>query len=132
RWDAGAVAGLAAGLSARGLTERVIVAGFDARTLAALVAEAPELSRMATLRTLPPDVVEAARQFGVSGVIVDRREVARHPEIVEELHDAGLRIVVYTLNSDRQWGEVPDLGVDGIVTDDPVTLDAWQRDALGR
>lgn len=132
RWDAGAVAKLAAGLSARGLTERVIVAGFDARTLAALVAEAPELSRMATLRTLPPDVVEAARQFGVSGVIVDRREVARHPEIVEELHDAGLRIVVYTLNSDRQWGEVTDLGVDGIVTDDPVTLDAWQRDALGR
>lgn len=127
RWDAAAVAHLAAGLEARGLTDRVVAAGFDARTLAALVAAAPAVPRMTTLRTLPADVVDAARQFGVSGVIVDRREVIRHPEVVEQLHAEGLRIVVYTLNSDQQWGEVTDLGVDGIVTDDPFTLDAWQR-----
>ncbi|GAA3899503.1 glycerophosphodiester phosphodiesterase [Microbacterium invictum] len=132
RWDAGAVATLAAQIEVRGLSNRVVAAGFDARTLAALVAQAPELSRMATLKVIPDDIVEAAQQFGVSGVIVDRRALAKRPEVVDELHAAGLRIVVYTLNSDRQWGEVTDLGVDGIVTDDPVMLDDWQRTALGR
>ena len=40
---------------------------------------------------------------------------------------AGVRIVVYTLNSDSQWDEVTALGVDGIVTDDPGTLSTWQQ-----
>lgn len=127
RWDAADVALLAEQIAARGLSERVVAAAFDARTLAALVAEAPGLARMATLKTLPEDVVDAAEQFGVSGLIVDRRAVVAHPEIVDELHEAGLRLVVYTLNSDRQWDEVTRLGVDGIVTDDPDALHEWQR-----
>ncbi len=129
RWDVTDVAVLAEQLTARGLTDRVVAAAFDARTLAALVAQAPELARMATLKSLPDDVVDAAAQFGVSGLIVDRRAVVAHPEIVDELHAAGFRLVVYTLNSDRQWDEVTRLGVDGIVTDDPDALHEWQRRA---
>lgn len=126
RWGTDDVAELAAQLAQRDLTERVVAAGFDARTLASLVAEAPEVPRMATLKAIPDDVVDAARQFGVSGVIVERRALAQRPEVVDELHAARLRLVVYTLNSDRQWDEVTRLGVDGIVTDDPDTLYDWQ------
>ena len=44
---------------------------------------------------------------------------------------AGIRVVVYTLNSDTQWDEVTALGVDGIVTDDPATLSTWQQSVAG-
>ena len=47
------------------------------------------------------------------------------PEIVDELHAAGLRVVVYTFNKDREWRDAIDLGVDGIVTDRPERLATW-------
>ena len=87
------------------------------------------VARLAILRRLPPDVVEAARQAGVRGVVVDRKALEKDPELVDRLHRADLRVVVYTLNSDRQWDAVTGLGVDGIVTDEPALLDEWQRGA---
>ena len=71
------------------------------------------------------------RRFGVRGVVVNRKAVLARPEVVDELHAVGARVVVYTLNDDAQWDAVTSLGVDGIVTDDPATLSAWQRAAAG-
>ena len=41
------------------------------------------------------------------------------------MHDAGLGVLVYTLNSERRWSEALAYGVDGIVTDEPSDLDEW-------
>lgn len=126
-WTSAAAVSLVDDIAAHGLERRVAIASFDARTLAYVEARSSVISRLAILKKLPTDVVEAALQVGARGVVVDRRAVAARPEIVDELHAAGLRVIVYTLNTDRQWNAVTELGVDGIVTDDPGLLESWQR-----
>ena len=131
-WDAAAVESAVAELTARGLERRVAVSSFDARALAMAGAASTVLPRLFILRHLPEDVVRAATEAAVRGLIVDRRAVLERPEVVDELHAAGIRVVVYTLNSDTQWDEVTALGVDGIVTDDPATLSLWQQSVAGQ
>ena len=130
-WDAEAVAAAVAEVTSRNLERRVAVSSFDARTLGMAGSASSVLPRLFILRHLPPDVVRAATEAGVRGLIVDRGAVLERPDVVEELHAAGIRIVVYTLNSDTQWDEVTALGVDGIVTDDPATLSVWQKGVAG-
>lgn len=127
QWTADAATALVDAIVARGLEASVAVASFDARTLAHVEARSAVISRLAILRRLPADVADAAVQVGARGVVVDRRALAARPAAVDELHAAGLRVIVYTLNTDRQWGAVTELGVDGIVTDDPGLLASWQR-----
>jgi glycerophosphoryl diester phosphodiesterase len=131
-WDAAAVGAAVDDLAERDLDRRVAIASFDARTLARVAAASEVVSRMLILKHLPDDVVSAAAEAGVRGILVDRKAVLARPEVVEAVHTAGVRIIVYTLNEDTQWDEVTALGVDGIVTDDPETLFAWQNAATGR
>jgi glycerophosphoryl diester phosphodiesterase len=126
-WDAAAIESVVAEVTARKLERRIAVSSFDARTLAMAEAASTVLPRLFILRHLPEDVVRAATEASVRGLIVDRRALLDRPEVVDELHAAGIRVVVYTLNSDTQWDEVTALGVDGIVTDDPATLSTWQQ-----
>jgi len=130
-WDAAAVQAAVAEVTARNLERRVAVSSFDARTLVMAGSASSVLPRLFILKHLPPDVVRAAAEAGVRGLVVDRRAILERPEAVDELHTAGIRVVVYTLNSDTQWDEVTALGVDGIVTDDPATLSTWQQGVAG-
>ena len=131
-WDAAAVEAAVAEVTARNLERRVAVSSFDARTLAMAGAASTVLSRLFILRQLPDDVVRAATEATVRGLIIARRALLERPEVVDELHAAGIRVVVYTLNSDTQWDAVTALGVDGIVTDDPGTLSMWQQGVAGQ
>ncbi|MDW4573158.1 glycerophosphodiester phosphodiesterase family protein [Microbacterium sp. M3] len=130
-WDAAAVDAAVAAVAARGLERRIVFASFDARTLALAAAGSKVLSRLLILKQVPSDVVSAVAEAGARGVVVNRKAVLARPEIVDELHDAGARVVVYTLNDDDQWDAVTALGVDGIVTDDPHTLSEWQSAYAG-
>jgi glycerophosphoryl diester phosphodiesterase len=131
-WDAAAVAAAVTEVAARNLERRVAISSFDARTLAMAASASPVVPRLFILKRLPPDVVRAATEAGVRGLVVSRGAVLERPEVVDELHAAGIRVVVYTLNSDTQWDEVTALGVDGIVTDDPATLSVWQKGVAGQ
>jgi glycerophosphoryl diester phosphodiesterase len=130
-WDAAAVAAVVAEVTARRLERRIALASFDARTLAMAASASTVVPRLFILRHLPDDVVRAATEATVRGIVVDRRALLERPEVVGELHAAGIRVVVYTLNSDTQWDAVTALGVDGIVTDDPATLSSWQQGVAG-
>ncbi|MFC8680826.1 glycerophosphodiester phosphodiesterase [Microbacterium ureisolvens] len=130
-WDAEAVDAAVAEVAARGLERHIVFASFDARTLALAAVESDVLSRLLILKHLPADVVSAVAESGARGVVVSRKAVLARPGIVDELHAAGARVVVYTLNRDTQWDAVTALGVDGIVTDDPHTLSEWQSAYAG-
>ncbi len=124
-WTPVAVEHLVAEIVVRGLERRVAAASFDARTLALVASESDVISRLAILRALPADVVGAALSLGVRGVLVKGSAVIARPQIVDELHASGIRVVVYTFNEDREWRDAIDIGVDGIVTDRPGTLANW-------
>ncbi|MGK3953622.1 glycerophosphodiester phosphodiesterase [Microbacterium sp. I2] len=130
-WDAAAVGSAVAGVTARDLEDRVALASFDARTLALAATASDVVSRLLILKHVPTDVVSAVAEAGARGVVVSRKAVLARPEIVDQLHAADARVVVYTLNRDAHWDAVTALGVDGIVTDDPHTLSEWQRAYAG-
>jgi len=130
-WDAAAVVAAVAQVAARDLERRIALASFDARTLALVAGGSDVVSRLLIVKHLPTDVVSAVAEAGARGVIVSRRAVLGRPGIVDELHAAGARVVVYTLNDDAHWDAVTALGVDGIVTDDPHTLSQWQQAYAG-
>jgi glycerophosphoryl diester phosphodiesterase len=47
------------------------------------------------------------------------------PDVAEEAHRAGLKVNVWTCNSQREWRECLRMGVEGIITDDPEGLKAF-------
>lgn len=126
-WTPEAAATLVDQLAARDLDRVVAVASFDARTLSYVQARSEVVTRLISLKRLPHNVAAAVRQVGARGVVIGRAALEAHPEVIDELHAEGLRVIVYTLNSDTQWGRVTDLGVDGIVTDDAGLLHSWQQ-----
>ena len=131
-WDAAAVTTAMAEISARDLERRIAISSFDARTLAFVAVASEIVPRLLILKHIPDDVVAAAGEAGVRGIVVERKALLKRPEVVGQLHRADVRVVVYTLNRDSQWDAVTALGVDGILTDDPGTLSQWQRAAAGR
>jgi glycerophosphoryl diester phosphodiesterase len=130
-WDAAALDAIVAEIAARDLERRIALASFDARTLAVAGTSSAVIPRLFILRLIPSDVVRAVKEATVSGIIVSRKALLKRPEVVDELHAAGIRVVVYTLNSNTQWDAVTALGVDGIVTDDPAMLSTWQQGVAG-
>jgi glycerophosphoryl diester phosphodiesterase len=127
-WSLDELAAVTNSLEAFGVTDRVIFMSFNLGSLSSAAALAPTVPRVAILRSLPDDVVGYARSFGVIGVVTDATLLVERPELVDEMHHAGLGIMVYTLNSVATWAEARALGVDGIITDKPSSLDVWLAD----
>ena len=107
------------------LGERVIFMSFNLGSLSSAASLAPATPRVAIVRTLPDDVVDFARSFRVIGVVTPAQAVEERPEVVDAMHAAGLGVMVYTLNSTETWAQARALGVDGIITDKPSSLDKW-------
>lgn len=130
-WDAEAGAALIETLRQHDLERRVAIVSFNPRSLLATSGASEIAYRLLILRRLPDDVGQALKGANARGILVDWRAVERRPEIVSELHELGMRVVVYTLNSDVEWKDTVAAGVDGIVTDEPVRLREWQ-DTIAR
>ena len=110
---------------ARGVQGRVIFQAFDFETLEALQKAAPVFPRVLIQRYLPSDPVALANRYGAIAILTSPASLEADPSVVQKLHDAGLGIVLYTLNKKGRWSEALALGVDGIITDKPSSLDKW-------
>jgi len=110
---------------ARGVQNRVIFEGFDFETLEALQKAAPVFPRVLIQRYLPSDPVALANRFGAIAILTSPASLVDDPGAVEALHEAGLGIILYTLNKKQKWSDALELGVDGIITDKPSSLDRW-------
>ena len=107
------------------LRARVVLASFSLETLTSLHAAAPRYPRVMLVRELPTDPVPMAQRFGVIALGTTAAAVTTTPAAVDRLHEAGLGVLCYTLNSPDAWSEVQARGVDGIITDTPGELDLW-------
>jgi len=108
-----------------GLRGRVVLQSFSLETLFAVQRVSPTTPRILLIRELPVEPVALAERLGVIGFGTTAASVTAVPGALEALHQAGVAVLCYTLNSHDRWQEVSELGVDGIITDQPSELDEW-------
>lgn len=107
------------------LEARVIIQSFDFRTLEAAAKMAPEIRRSALFERLPSDFVERARTIPAQIVSPHYSQVTA--KNTAEAHAAGLEVVPWTANQEKDWAGLAAAKVDAIISDDPSALIAWLR-----
>ena len=112
-------------VNASGTQHRVTFASFDFTTMMNLHTAAPSIPRVIIQRTLPADPVALAEHFRAIAILTSPASIEADPNAVAAMHEAGLGLLLYTLNSKQRWSDALALGVDGIVTDKPSNLDEW-------
>jgi glycerophosphoryl diester phosphodiesterase len=113
----GWVDALAEALSVPARRRRVTVQSFDHRILRALKARLPDVVIAALVAKSLPDLAELARDLDAD-IISPNLDWITGP-VVKALHAAGVRVIPWTANTEEEWSRLLDLGVDGIITDDP-------------
>jgi glycerophosphoryl diester phosphodiesterase len=124
-WSPDDIETLMGGIYFRGLQDRIVFASFSSTTVRALHDAAPLIPRVLIRRVLPLDPVAVAQRYDVIAIMTRSSALEARPDTIEQMHAAGLGVLLYTLNSEERWGEALAYGVDGIVTDMPSALDAW-------
>lgn len=110
----------------RGMFNQTILQSFDTNVLQYAREYAPTL-RLGLLRgALDADVVATAKQFGAVTYNPSWNALAARPGAIKELHDAGIAVMPYTVDSPRQWKAMTDAGVDGIITNRAGALVGFQ------
>ncbi len=112
-------------IEGRALRGRVVLQSFSLETLFAVQRVSPTTPRIMLIRELPAEPVALAERLGIIGFGTTAASVTAVPGALEALHEAGIAVLCYTLNTHERWQEVSDLGVDGIITDQPSELDEW-------
>ena len=110
----------------RGMFNQTILQSFDTNVLQYAREYAPAL-RLGLLRgALDADVVAAAKQVGAVTYNPSWAALAARPAAIKELHDAGIAVMPYTVDSPQQWKSMTDAGVDGIITNRAGALVGFQ------
>ena len=105
------------------VVERTTVRSFDHRCVRLLLDQEPGLTGAALVEgTAPADPVAVAQAAKAKLYCPDYHFLDRAQ--VERLHEAGIRVVPWTVNHARQWDQLLEWGVDGLTTDYPDQLAA--------
>lgn len=104
----------------RKLEKRVFVQSFDFRVVKALRAIAPDLAVAALYGPGDRGFADIAQETGVRIVTPNYQLVT--PEKLKEAHAAGVQIIPWTVDKPEDWDRLIDMGVDGIITNDPGAL----------
>lgn len=100
--------------------DKLIISSFDHQIIRRLHELAPDLQLALLADALFVDLVDYARKIGATvwHPCVD----SLRAEAVREAHEANLEVNAWTLNDARKWDYALNIGLDGIVTDDPLGL----------
>jgi glycerophosphoryl diester phosphodiesterase len=109
--------GRAAGLWVRKLWRGAppLLSSFKPQALAGARDSAPDLPRALLLDTLWPGCMEMAASLDCVAIITNHNLM--NAELLQQIHGAGRRALVYTVNDAARADELIALGIDGIVTD---------------
>ncbi len=92
-----------------------LLSSFQPGSLAAAQAAVPELPRALLLEALHDGWLAQAKALGCVAVVADHREMTG--EAIAQLHGAGMRALVYTVNEADHARALLALKIDGIITD---------------
>lgn len=121
------VAAALAVLEASQWNEQVLVESFEVDALRHVRSLDPARPVGLLVQELHDDPVAVCRELGAIAYNPDHRQLRERPEVVHELHAAGIAVVAYTVDEQDDWAFLTELGVDGIVTNVPGELLAWQQ-----
>ena len=101
--------------------DRFILQSSDYRTTDAMRKRNPKIKIcLLNARRFKPGYMDLARRHGATHLML-RADDATADEI-RQLQSAGIKILSGTANSADQWKKYVELGMDGILTDDPLAL----------
>ena len=92
-----------------------MLSSFEPEALSGARTSAPDLPRALLLDTLPRGWFEQAQSLGCVAVVTNHKLMTA--AVLQRLHSAGLRALVYTVNDMAPAARLQALGIDGIITD---------------
>lgn len=104
------------------LEKRVLIQSFDFRVVKAVRSIAPDLVAAALYGPGERGFADIARETGVR--IVTPNYLLVTPEKLKDAHAAGVQVIPWTVDKPADWDRLIDMGVDGIITNDPGALTA--------
>ncbi|MEU7823381.1 glycerophosphodiester phosphodiesterase family protein [Catellatospora sp. NPDC049133] len=107
------------------MTGRVFIQSFDVASLQYSHELAPELPIGLLRSTLDADPVALAAQLHLTAYNPAGSALLARPALVADLHQAGVAVMAWTIDSAAQWRSLDQLGVDGIITNRPAELAGW-------
>jgi len=99
----------------RGAAAPPLLSSFEPDALRAAQAAAPELPRALLLDSLRTGWFEQARALGCAGIVTNY--AVMDAAVVAQVHAAGMRALVYTVNDPAEVARLGGIGIDGIITD---------------
>jgi glycerophosphoryl diester phosphodiesterase len=94
---------------------KVLFSSFKPKALEGVRKTAPEVSRALLLDSLWTGWWDAAQDLGCRAVVTNYSIMSQ--ALVDQLHAAGLRALVYTVNDPGPVAWLQSMGIDGIITD---------------
>lgn len=131
--------------------EKLLLSSFDQRLLSRLKKKLPNIKQAILMRKFAHNIALNMRPVSLPfkakplawpyslvldqiGYCVRRGAVAWHPsllqvnaDLVAAAHKAGLKVNVWTANSEEQWAALLAMKVDGIITDNPLGLQQFLK-----
>ncbi|WP_199485433.1 glycerophosphodiester phosphodiesterase [Actinomadura craniellae] len=111
------------------MTKRVFIQSFEVNALKYTYELAPELPLGLLRSTLDADPVAIAKDLHLTAYNPGNGALLARPGVVADLHEAGVAVMAWTVNSAATWKALDALGVDAIITDRPAELAGW-NDAI--
>ncbi len=109
-------------VKAKKMTKRVLIQSFDIRTLQYLKTHYPKIKTVLMIDE-KQDFEESLEKLGFKPDYYSPYYVLVGKGLVDRCHDAGVKIVPWTVNTPKDLQYLRNLGVDGIVTDYPNIMD---------
>lgn len=113
--ETGAAAALEARQLWRGTSVPPVLSSFSVAALEAARRVAPELPRALLFGELPQDWLQRCRALGC--VALDAEQSTLSQSVIAAAHDAGLRVIAYTVDEPARVNELSGWGLDILITD---------------
>ena len=108
-------------IRSNGLSDRTVVTSNSLDRLAEIEKLAPDLPRMLFIgEEVPASRLEGEKLWAVA---VNHDIAAK--DYIAELKEAGLIVIVWTVNEERAWAKARSAGADKVLTDKPSAYAAW-------
>jgi len=100
--------------------DKVVISSFDHDLLHRIHLKAPKYKLALLMVGIPYELGSYAEKVGAKAWNPNIAELRE--DSVKSAHKEGLDVNVWTLNEPKEWKRAADIGVDGIITDDPLGL----------